>query len=99
MPRVYALPGKTPDGSGLTHYQVFVGPGTAFEATRLIRIVDVTDGARSDSTIPGRAERGGPNDSVPAAAMRARSRVGGNHPEKPGCHRPSFAAQAGRSRV
>jgi hypothetical protein len=30
-PKVYLLPGKPNDGSGLTHYQVFVGPGTVFQ--------------------------------------------------------------------
>src|SRR5262249_25492118 len=31
MPKVYQFPGQPPDGSGRTHYQVFVGPGTLFE--------------------------------------------------------------------
>jgi prepilin-type processing-associated H-X9-DG protein len=31
MPKVYLLPGEQPGPDGLTHYQVFVGPGTAFE--------------------------------------------------------------------
>ncbi len=31
MPRTYLVPGQTPDSRGLTHYQVFVGPGTVFE--------------------------------------------------------------------
>jgi hypothetical protein len=31
IPRVYLQPGEQPDGTGLTRYQVFVGPGTIFE--------------------------------------------------------------------
>jgi prepilin-type processing-associated H-X9-DG protein len=31
MPRVYMQPGQPPDGSGVTHYQVFVGPKSMFE--------------------------------------------------------------------
>jgi prepilin-type processing-associated H-X9-DG protein len=31
MPRVYAMPGSVRAGDGFTHYQVLVGPGTAFE--------------------------------------------------------------------
>src|SRR5262245_61549137 len=31
MPRYYLQPGQQDDGSGMTYYQVFVGPGTAFE--------------------------------------------------------------------
>lgn len=31
MPKLYLLPGQTPDGSGMTHYQVFVGPGSVFD--------------------------------------------------------------------
>jgi hypothetical protein len=31
MPRVFALPGSVEAAHGLTHYQVLVGPGTAFE--------------------------------------------------------------------
>jgi hypothetical protein len=30
MPPIYQLPGKRETGGGLTHYQVFVGPGTPF---------------------------------------------------------------------
>jgi prepilin-type processing-associated H-X9-DG protein len=31
MPVQYLQPGQANDGSGMTHYQVFVGPGSAFE--------------------------------------------------------------------
>jgi hypothetical protein len=31
MPRIYAIPGIKTKSPGLTHYRVFVGPGTAFE--------------------------------------------------------------------
>ncbi len=31
MPRVFAIPGSVSAADGLTHYQVLVGPGTAFE--------------------------------------------------------------------
>lgn len=34
MPRYYLQPGQEDDGSGLTYYQVFVGPGTLFEEPR-----------------------------------------------------------------
>jgi Protein of unknown function (DUF1559)/Domain of unknown function (DUF4190) len=34
MPKMYARPGDAP-GSGMTHYQGFVGPGTAFEPRKL----------------------------------------------------------------
>jgi hypothetical protein len=30
MPKIYLLPGREDDGSGLTHYQLFVGPDTPF---------------------------------------------------------------------
>jgi hypothetical protein len=33
MPRVFALPGDARAADGFTHYQVLVGPGTAFERT------------------------------------------------------------------
>jgi hypothetical protein len=33
LPRVFQQPGAADNGSGLTHYQVLVGPGTAFEST------------------------------------------------------------------
>jgi prepilin-type processing-associated H-X9-DG protein len=56
MPRVYLMPNQPNDRSGLTHYQVFTGPRTLFEApnpqpgpgpegVRLgLRFLDVTDG-------------------------------------------------------
>jgi hypothetical protein len=31
MPKLYLRPGDANDGSGLTHYQVFVGPGAVFD--------------------------------------------------------------------
>jgi hypothetical protein len=31
MPKEYTQPGEVPNSQGLTHYQVFVGPGTIFE--------------------------------------------------------------------
>jgi Protein of unknown function (DUF1559) len=45
MPRVFALPGRRP-GAGLTHYQVLVGPGAAFERPdSRVRLTDFTQGA------------------------------------------------------
>jgi hypothetical protein len=38
MPKMYLLPGRQDDGSGLTHYQVFVGPETPFGMTRPKRL-------------------------------------------------------------
>ena len=31
MPKTYMTPGQPIDGSGMTHYQVFVGPGSVFD--------------------------------------------------------------------
>jgi hypothetical protein len=45
MPRVFAAPGKNP-ADGLTHYQVIVGPGTAFERTDFgLRLTEFPRGA------------------------------------------------------
>jgi hypothetical protein len=58
MPKWYLQPGQANDGSGMTYYQVFVGPGTVFDDSSLpkkplriggwpepgIRITDITDG-------------------------------------------------------
>src|SRR6185437_7251534 len=61
MPRVYGLPSAKPGdpslAAGMTHYQVFVGPGTAFEPRKVgefphaprtplpgWRVIDFTDG-------------------------------------------------------
>ncbi len=57
MPSIYALPGEQPNAQGLTHYQVFVGPKSAFEPrkdqpavgpsgslVRGWRLTDFTDG-------------------------------------------------------
>jgi hypothetical protein len=46
MPRVFAAPGDVRAANGLTHYQVLVGPGTAFERPDLrVRLGDFTRGA------------------------------------------------------
>jgi hypothetical protein len=46
MPRVFAMPGSRSAADGLTHYQVLVGPGTAFERPDLtIRLSDFPRGA------------------------------------------------------
>jgi prepilin-type processing-associated H-X9-DG protein len=46
MPRVFAAPGDVRAVDGLTHYQVLVGPGTAFERLDLrIRLTDFPRGA------------------------------------------------------
>jgi hypothetical protein len=46
MPRVFALPGSVRATDGLTHYQVLVGPGTAFERPDLrVRLTDFPRGA------------------------------------------------------
>jgi hypothetical protein len=57
IPRFYLQPGQVPDGSGMTYYQVFVGPGTIFDNSFLpkkppqsgllergIRVTEITDG-------------------------------------------------------
>jgi prepilin-type processing-associated H-X9-DG protein len=45
IPKVYLQPGEQPTPEGLTKYQVFVGPGTAFEdRPQGVRIPDFTDG-------------------------------------------------------
>jgi prepilin-type processing-associated H-X9-DG protein len=49
MPKVYAAPGIQTKSPGLTHYQVLVGPGTAFEpmpgrSPANIRVAEITDG-------------------------------------------------------
>ena len=50
MPRVFAAPGDVRAADGFTHYQVLVGPGTAFERPDLkVRLSDFTRGA--DQTI------------------------------------------------
>jgi hypothetical protein len=46
MPWVFAAPGDVGAADGLTHYQVLVGPGTAFERPDLIvRLTDLSRGA------------------------------------------------------
>jgi prepilin-type N-terminal cleavage/methylation domain-containing protein len=35
---------NTPNPGGLTHYQAFVGPGTAFEPGKKLKLTDFTDG-------------------------------------------------------
>jgi hypothetical protein len=50
MPPVFAAPGDVRAANGLTHYQVLVGPGTAFERPGLgLRLADCPRGA--DQTI------------------------------------------------
>jgi hypothetical protein len=44
MPKVFAPPGRADAGSGMTYYQVFVGPHAAFEKHRALGIQDFTDG-------------------------------------------------------
>ena len=58
MPKTYLQPGQLDDGSGMTHYQVFVGPGTVFDERvgqkqgnqgpgmpqLSLRLVDIIDG-------------------------------------------------------
>jgi hypothetical protein len=46
MPKVYLLPGEENASAGMTHYRVFVGPGTMFDDSlnRPIKFPDVTDG-------------------------------------------------------
>jgi RNA polymerase sigma factor (sigma-70 family) len=43
MPSVFAIPGTNAD-AGSTYYQVFVGPGAAFEKRKRLRVNDFTDG-------------------------------------------------------
>jgi hypothetical protein len=46
MPAVFALPGSASAAKGLTHYQVLVGPGTAFERADIrVRLGDFPRGA------------------------------------------------------
>jgi hypothetical protein len=44
MPKIYAAPGQQPDGSGLTHYQVFVGPGAVFDQGWVPQLTRIPDG-------------------------------------------------------
>ena len=45
IPKVYLQAGEQPTPEGLTKYQVFVGPGTAFEdRPQGVRLTDITDG-------------------------------------------------------
>ena len=44
MPKVYAIPGKTPPGGTETHYRVFVGNGAGFDWLMGGKIVNITDG-------------------------------------------------------
>jgi hypothetical protein len=44
MPRIYFNPKAPPTEVGSTYYQVLVGPGTAFEAGKKIKLTDLTDG-------------------------------------------------------
>jgi hypothetical protein len=55
IPKTYLMPGQKNDGTGMTHYQVFVGPGTMFEPQKRppppagapqpgMRIADILDG-------------------------------------------------------
>jgi RNA polymerase sigma factor (sigma-70 family) len=51
MPRVYApVTGKAAE-PGMTYYQVFTGPGTAFEGTRGLRIWDFIDGTSNTALL------------------------------------------------
>jgi prepilin-type processing-associated H-X9-DG protein len=46
MPQVFAAPGDMRAAAGLTHYQVLVGPGTAFERPDgRVRLIDFPRGA------------------------------------------------------
>jgi hypothetical protein len=46
MPRVFEVPGSKKAAEGFTHYQVFVGPGTAFESPEVgISLASFTRGA------------------------------------------------------
>jgi hypothetical protein len=44
MPKLYLLPGQKADGSGLTHYQGVMGPGSIFESPLGCRIAEIVDG-------------------------------------------------------
>jgi hypothetical protein len=45
-----------PDRPGLTHYQVFVGPGTLFETGKKVRLIDITDGTSNTLAVIETAE-------------------------------------------
>jgi hypothetical protein len=60
MPRIYKLPGDTKTPSDHTVYQVFVGPGTAFEKGQTIHFpASFTDGT-SNTILIAEAARGVP---------------------------------------
>jgi RNA polymerase sigma factor (sigma-70 family) len=44
MPKVFEIPSDGKKKEGLTHYQVFTGPGTLFMGNTKIRLTDITDG-------------------------------------------------------
>ncbi|MCI0380819.1 MAG: DUF1559 domain-containing protein [Gemmataceae bacterium] len=62
MPKIYAAPGIATKAPGLTHYQVFVGPGTVFEDRSLgnprlgIRLADIRDGTSNTLLVVEGAE-------------------------------------------
>jgi hypothetical protein len=82
MPKTYALPGQPLDGSGLTYYQVFVGPGTVFEGPRGLGLADITDGA-SNTILVVEAAGGVPwtkPDDLPYIPNGPLPRLGGHSP-------------------
>jgi hypothetical protein len=58
MPRIYELPGKEDEGSGLTYDQVFVGPGAVFESRGRPRAWQPNPLAEEGPRIPARFYRG-----------------------------------------
>ncbi len=60
MPMVYAAPGIDTPGPGMTHYRVFVGPGTVFEAKpdreHGIRFAEMADGPANTLLLAEAAE-------------------------------------------
>jgi hypothetical protein len=44
MPKVYAIPGVTPENGTETHFRVFVGNGAVFDYVRSSKITEIADG-------------------------------------------------------
>jgi RNA polymerase sigma factor (sigma-70 family) len=78
MPKTFA-PAGADRQAGLTHYQVFVGPGAGFERGRYLRLADFTDGTSNTIFV---VEAGTPvpwtkPEDLPYVPDQALSRLGG----------------------
>jgi prepilin-type processing-associated H-X9-DG protein len=80
MPKIYAYPGDDPT-SGLTPYQVFVGPMTIFEGKEGHGIIEITDGS-SNTILVAEAETPVPwtkPEDLPFDPNKPLPRLGGRH--------------------